>query len=465
MLQFSTRITGLLHAFLGGKWGLRDGSIFAIKTLLFSGILATASAAAQSQVASDGNGTISNSCPCNEIDISSPAVPQHFSIRDWLEGEETYIRKSWADSGVELQNNVTSFYFGNTRGGREQEFLFSGHGDYLAKFDINKMGGPQGQFLQVRAEHRFGESITNASGAFLPPTVATSIPIAGSEQLYLTNVLFTQALSESFALYAGKMDTLGSISPFAGGRGIQQFSNLAFVGNPVGLRTVAYSSLGTGFVVLKDKQPIFNFLVFNARDTTATDGFSELFSEGVVIAPELTVPTNFSGLRGNHSLGGIWNSRTFASLNQSPLVFFPSVPIARQSGSWALTYEFDQYLYADPYDSKKGWGLFGRYGIADPETNPIRYFASLGVGGNSLLSGRSNDRFGMGWFYFGKSDEIAPFAASILGGLRDGQGGEVFYNAAINSRVSLTADAQLLESALSSIDTALIVGLRANISF
>ena len=116
----------------------------------------------------------------------------------------------------------------------------------------------------------------------------------------------------------------------------------------------------------------------------------------------------------HHLLGGIWNSRNFASLNQSPLVFFPSVPIARQSGSWALTYEFDQYPFTDPRDSKKGWGVFGRYGGADPETNPIRYFASLGFGGNSPFTGRTNDRFGMGWFYFGKSQEIAPFAASGL---------------------------------------------------
>ena len=462
MLPFPTRKTGLLHPFLRGKW---DRSIFAIATILLLGILASANTAAQSINECDENGTIVNSCSYSEIEIGSSVVPQHSSIRDWLNGEETCYRKSWADNGVELQNNVTSYFFGNTHGGREQEFLFSGHGDYLAKFDINKMGGPQGQFLQIRAEHRFGESITNASGAFLPPTVATSIPIADSEQLYLTNVLFTQAFSESFAVYAGKMDTLGSNSPFAGGRGIHQFSNLAFVGNPIGLRTVAYSSLGTGFVILKDRQPIFNFLVFNAKDTTATDGFSELFADGVVLAPELTLPTNFLGLRGSHSFGGIWNSRKFASLSQSPLVFFPSVPIARQSGSWALTYEFDQYLFADPCDSKRGWGVFGRYGIADPETNPIRYFASVGVGGNSPLSGRTYDRFGMGWFYFGKSNEIAPFAASILGGLRDGQGGEVFYNAAINRRVSLTADGQLLQSALSSIDTALIVGLRANISF
>ena len=104
----------------------------------------------------------------------------------------------------------------------------------------------------------------------------------------MTNLLFTQALSESFALYAGKLDTLdGDMNAFAHGRGIRLFSNAAFVVNPIGLRTVAYSTLGTGFVFLKDLEPIYNFLVLNASDTTETDGLSELFSKGAVISQEL----------------------------------------------------------------------------------------------------------------------------------------------------------------------------------
>jgi porin len=405
--------------------------------------------------------------------FEEPCQPGRFGDTDcqnrylgsWLAGEDSSLRKRLTENGIVLQNNLTNFYFGTANGGRREEFLFSGHGDYLANLDVNKLGGPEGQFLKIRAEHRYGESITGPSGTLLPPTIATSIPVEDSERLYLTNVLFTQAFSESFAIYAGKMDTLGGESPFAGGRGISQFSNLSFVGNPIGLRAIGYSTLGTGFVILKDKKPIFNFLVLNSRDTTETDGFSELFTDGVVLSPELTLPTLFFGLPGSHSFGGLWNSREFISLNQSPLVFLPSVPIARQDGSWALTYEFDQFLRVDPCDSKRGWGLFGRAGLADEQTNPIRYFLSLGVGGNSPLSNRPHDRFGLGWFYYGKSDAIAPFVAPVVGGLKNGQGGELFYNAAITRRLSVTGDGQLLQSALDNVDTALIVGLRANIAF
>jgi porin len=130
----------------------------------------------------------------------------------WLNGRDSNFRRSLKSNGITFTNKVTNFYIGNTRGGNEQQFSFAGHGDYLANLNIHEMGGPQGQFFQIRVEHRFGESITPASGALLPPTLATDIPIRDSEQLYVTNFLFTQALSESFAIYAGKMDTLGGMN-------------------------------------------------------------------------------------------------------------------------------------------------------------------------------------------------------------------------------------------------------------
>jgi porin len=348
----------------------------------------------------------------------------------------------------------------------EREFRFAGHGDYLTNIDIHKLGGPQGQFLQIRAEHRYGESLADATGAFLPPALATDLPTVDSENLYITNLLFTQALSESFAIYAGKLDTLdGDMNAFAHGRGIRQFSNAAFVVNPIGLRTVAYSTLGTGFVFLHEGEPIYNFLVLNARDTTTSDGLSELFAEGAVVSQELRLPTNFFGKPGHQLFGAIWSSREFAALDQSPIVILPSVPIARKSGSWALTYNFDQYLVVDPRDSKKGWGVFGRAGIADPETNPIEYFLSLGFGGNSRLHNRENDTFGLGWYYSGTSNRIAPFLSTVLGNLRDAQGGELFYNIAVNKRLSVTTDSQVIMPARSNVDTSLVFGLRANLTF
>lgn len=403
--------------------------------------------------------------PCDSSGCDSFGCKE-FSFCSWLDGEQSPRRKALLNNGVRFTNNLTNFYIGNTRGGIDREFRFGGHGDYLTNLDINKLGGPRGQFLQIRAEHRYGESLAGATGAFLPPALATDLPVSDSDNVYITNLLFTQALSESFAIYAGKLDTLdGDMNAFAHGRGIRQFSNAAFVVNPIGLRTVAYSTLGTGFVFLNEGVPIYNFLVLNARDTTTGDGLSELFADGAVISQELRLPTNFMGKQGHQLFGAIWSSREFAALNQSPIIVLPNVPIARQSGSWALTYNFDQYLFVDPCDPQKGWGVFGRAGLADPDTNPIEYFLSLGIGGNSRLRGRDNDTFGLGWYYSGTSDNIAPFLSSAIGNLQDGQGGEMFYNIAVNKRFFLTTDTQVILPARTSIDTSLLFGLRANLLF
>jgi porin len=376
------------------------------------------------------------------------------------------LKPGLQDRGINFQGNVTQFYFGNTAGGLQRDFRYGGHGDYLLNLDINKLGGPQGQFLQIRGEHRFGQSLAGSTGAFLPANFAADLPVADSTDFYLTNVLFTQALSESFALYGGKLDTIsGDVNAFAHGRGIHQFSNIAFVANPIGLRTIAYSTLGFGFAVLQDGEPLYNFLVLNPTDTTETDGFSELFAEGVVISQELRVPTRFLGLPGHQLVGAIWSSRDYVALDQSPLILFPGVPIQRSSGSWAVTYNFDQYLYTEPGESEKGWGLFGRAGIADPNTNPIAYFLSGGVGGNSRLRGRERDTFGLGWYYYGTSKNLLPTLNAITGRLGDSQGGELFYNAAISPRMFLTTDLQVIDPARTTVDAAWVAGIRLNVTF
>ncbi len=74
-------------------------------------------------------------------------------------------------------------------------------------------------------------------------------------------------------------------------------------------------------------------------------------------------------------------------------------------------------------------------------------------------------RLALGWYYSGTSDRIAPFLSTALGDLQDGQGGEMYYNIAVNKRFYVTTDTQVILPARSSIDTSLLFGLRANLLF
>ena len=95
------------------------------------------------------------------------------------------------------------------------------------------------------------------------------------------------------------------------------------------------------------------------------------------------------------------------SLSSAPLLLLPnSPPLPTSNDSWALYWNFDQQLVSNPCNPQKGWGVFGRAAIADPETNPFEYFLSLGIGGDSPIQNRENDSFGIGWYHAAISDEV-----------------------------------------------------------
>ncbi len=384
-----------------------------------------------------------------------------------LTGDWAGIRPLLGEEGISFQADSTLFYSGVASGGLDREFRFAGHNDYILNLDMGKLADHQGMFVKLRAEHRYGDSLAGATGALLPPQVVADLPVVDSENVYLTNVMITQMLSPQFGVFCGKIDTLdGDLNAFAHGRGKTQFSNISMVANPIVLRTLPYSTLGAGFFILGEEgTPLFAFNVINPTDTVRTSGFEELFAEGVTLAAEARIPVSVAGLPGHQLLGGTWSSREYVALDQDPRIILPQVPIARQSGSWSLYWNFDQYLVVDPENSRRGWGVFGRAGIADAGTNPLQHFLSFGVGGSSMICGRENDSFGVGWYYAGTSNDIAPFLANAGGGIGDGQGVEIYYDIEVTPWFHLTPDLQIIDPARQAIDTAVLAGFRGRVIY
>lgn len=383
-----------------------------------------------------------------------------------LTGDWHGMRTCLAQSGMVWDIDQTGFFFGVASGGREQDFTFAGHGDYVMNWDLGKAGIQEGLFVKLRGEHRYGESVSGFDGALLPSTIPTELPVADSDEVFLTNVLFTQFLSENFAVFGGKLDTLdGDVNAFAHRRGKEQFSNLAFVANPLLLRSVPYSTLGFGFSIVHEAQPIFTFTVLNPTDTATTTGFEELFAEGVTLTGEGRIGYDWYGAPGHQLLGFSWSSRNYTSLGQDPRILLPSVPIDQQSGTWALYWNADQYLSMYDHAPDKGWGVFGRASIADEQANPLAYFIRAGIGGDSPICGRHQDKFGVGYYYLATSDEIGVFLQAALGTIGDGQGVEMFYNYEVTPWFHLTGDMQVLVPEVEELDTALLVGLRGKIDF
>ena len=193
--------------------------------------------------------------------------------------------------------------------------------------------------------------------------------------------------------------------------------------------------------------------------------FDQLFAQGATLNGELRVPTKFFELPGHQLLGGTWSSRDYVALGQDPRIVLPNVPIQRTDGSWSLYWNFDQYLKVYSSDPLRGWGVFGRAGIGDDKANPISWFLSFGVGGNSPLCGRESDTFGVGWYYAGTSSRIGPILETVYGPIGDGQGVELFYNVAVTPWLNVTPDLQVIVPARENVDTAVVAGLRAKVVF
>jgi len=374
------------------------------------------------------------------------------------------IKSCFADTGITFNHNVTQFYFGTVDGGLEQTGRYGGHGDYLANLDLGKLGVHEGLFLKVRAEHRFGRSMSEPTGALLGPTLAADLPVVDSRDLYLTNVLFTQFLTERVAVFAGKLDSLdGDFNAYASGRGITQFSNTSFIANPIALRTVPYSTLGCGFAIIEDGEPLFNFIILNPTDTADSDGFDELFAEGVTLSSELRLATNLFRKPGHQLFGATWSSREYTELGQDPRVVLPNIPIERTNGSWSCYWNTDQALWVDSSDPSRHFGYFARAGIADDSSNAISYLLSAGLGGASPL--RQQDSFGAGYFYLGASDSIGTLLETLLGPIDDSQGCEVFYRTQVTSNLSVTPGFQWIDPARRNVSDAYLLGVRANLQF
>ena len=109
-----------------------------------------------------------------------------------------------AACGIAFDADLTQFYYGVASGGREQEFRYSGHGDYVANLDMDRLAGQEGLFIQVRAEHRFGNDVNASTGALMPVSILTALPIADDDDLVLSEYFATQFFSENIGVFAGK---------------------------------------------------------------------------------------------------------------------------------------------------------------------------------------------------------------------------------------------------------------------
>ena len=389
-----------------------------------------------------------------------------------LTGDWFGQRRKLADNGITLDIDVMQAFQGVVDGGTDSSWEYGGSVELNFQLDFKKLGLWPGAFVNGRATIQFGQFVNDDTGAIIAANTDGMFPLPDYDGVALSQLVFTQFLSEQISVFFGKIDlTDGDNTRFSGARGKDNFMHQNFVLNPALMRAAPLSSMGAGLLfILPDvhaERPYTLALsVLGADGMPNTAGWDDDFDDGTVYSLEFRLPTEFFGKEGNHTFGAIYNTKDLTLLDPDPqLIFGPldlpvSLTMEEQEGTWGFTYNFDQYLFTEEQDETQGFGLFGRYGFADDETSPIEHFWSIGLGGKGIIGGRDEDTFGIGYYYIDITDRLPK---AISNQFDNSQGFEIFYNIEVTPWLHITPDFQILEPTNEDVDTTYIAGFRVRI--
>lgn len=397
--------------------------------------------------------------------VPSPLPRSDLWTRSQLTGDWAGRRRELAENGLTFFGDITQYYQGVTTGGRAQQFKYGGRGDYLIDLDSRKMGLWDGGHFDFRGETRLGQDCNEIDGAVAPSNFAMALPRLNQDESALTGAQYTQDLSESVSVFLGKLNLLdGTPASYARGMRLNYFWNAAMQSN-LSRSYLIPSTLGAGFTIRDGVEPVFHFYLLDSHYTPDTSGLPVLFTNGVVAYGEYCVRTNWLDLPGHSAVGFLYSTASRTALDTNPYVVLQSIlsgtSLPTVSSAWTATYRFDQVVYANAVDARRNWTLYSDLGLTDGNPNPIRWFANVSLVGGSPIRGREDDRIGIGYYHLGVSN--LPILS--LHGIGAEDGVELFYNVAVTPWFHVTPDVQILDPAQKNTATALLVGVRARLSF
>ena len=367
--------------------------------------------------------------------------------RSTLTGDWFGVRNDLATKGITFDAKVTQIEQGVVSGGKNGSWEYGGRGDLTGNLDTQKLGLWPGGFLTAELEGNWNNSVNGKTGALIPVNANQLFPIPGGNNVALPNLSFAQFLSHYAGVLVGKVQTIssGDMNAFAHGKGDTQFLNLAFNVNPV-LLAVPYSTLAVGALILPTADPnqaTLKLVVASATGKASTAGFDNF--DGAIFLGEGRMRTDiFFGMTGHQLLGALYSNKSYTSLDQRLGFIFGNQKLVKKDDSWAMYYSFDQYLYEPETGVDRGIGLFGRFGASAGDPVPVQYFYSAGVGGKGMIPTRTNDQFGIGYYYASIRNPTLQHPLSTKSLLRDEWGFEAYYDLAITPWLLLTPDIQVV---------------------
>jgi len=375
--------------------------------------------------------------------------------------------KAWLRvRGIAADASLAHFFQGLASGDGDQDIQSGGKGDILLALDGQKLGLWQGFFVHLHGEFVYGDDANlQEGGGVIPVNTALAFPRLGDSDQELSLIL-TQQFDERTSLTLGKFNMLDAAArtPLLGGGGIDTFMNLGLAA-PISGVTPAY--LLGGLLNHRTDFATFSLFVYDPRSAQDSEVLKNPFDDGVTLSLSTTVPTRLLGNTSIHRFRGVYSTQEGIDLRDIPQLKLPPEAereLGTRSGYWFFSYAFQYFLFQDAADPSRGWGVFGQVGVSDGNPNPTAWSSFIGIGGNSPLPGRSQDRFGIAYFGYSLSNDLVDGLRPIVP-LEDEQGIEAYYSYAVAPWLKITGDLQVIDPSFSDNNRSVFLGLRTQIKF
>lgn len=373
------------------------------------------------------------------------------------------LQRALAARGVDVGGGVTGFGQGNPSGSGPSSFQFGGKADLLLGLDGERLGLWEGFSVSAHFEQSFGRGVNGYAGAILPVNTALAFPALGGRTSDLS-VVVTQKFGKALTVSAGKFNMLDVIgrTPLIGGGGEATFWNIGLAA-PISGVTPPYVAGATA--TLATAPASFTLMVYDPRNAQDADVISRPFSQGTTTSLSVRIPLPLFGLAGFHTVRGVYSTAEGFNFAEAPQLLLPPASPSKltKRGYVYGSYAWQQFLWQDPEDQKRGWGFFVQVSASDANPNPIGGTVIAGLGGNNPA--RPDDRWGVAFCDYMFSSELKKGLASLGGGLRDERVLEAYYDAAIVPHVRAGPDAQVIWPGTPGTSTAFFLGLRGRILY
>jgi porin len=376
------------------------------------------------------------------------------------------LKEQLRNAGVTTEVWVTQFHQSQVEGDATKGWFYGGKTDAFLKLDFEKLGLWSGFRVQAQFEHEYGANLNRRDFALAP--VNTALAYLDRDGYHETlSLIATQDFGDHISASAGKfnMMTLASQTPLVGGGGIDTFMNRALAlpstgvaytaarGAPVDRVVVSPPYLLAAALTFKtdpvvQKSPAtFALVVADPRSALDPRVIEHPLEKGWAAGASATLPVEIAGLQGFHTLRAAYSNARGIDLEavaDQPLP--PSLAAVKlKKGYWFTSYAIQQYLVQSETDPAVGWGFFSLVTSSDGNPNPVKWSGFAGLAGNTMLEGRENDRWGVGFFQYGFSEPLLEALAAFRIFRKDERGMEAFYNLAVTPWLRLSADLQVID--------------------